>query len=101
MSFVRIPPTMPTPRSLIKAIFCIGFMIALLILPSVALAQQIPTPGETPEEVREWPYYMSLGVVGLTLLVVVGLGVVYMVFSRRFFGKEEPPQVPQRRRQPQ
>jgi hypothetical protein len=92
---------MRTPRSLIKAVLGIGIVFIALMAAQAASAQMIPTPGETPEEVKEWTYYISFGVIGITLLVVVGLGVVYMVFSRRFFGKEELPQVPQRRRQPQ
>jgi hypothetical protein len=92
---------MRAPRSLVTFTLCIGTVSMLLTTASSAVAQQIPTPGETPEEIKEWTYYLSfpvlLGAIGLILLLAVS----YLVLARRFFGKEELPAAPQRRRSPQ
>jgi hypothetical protein len=68
---------------------------------AIAVAQQIPTPGQTPEEVKEWTYYLSWPILAFTVLVLLATAALYFIYSRRFFAKEEPPAAPQRRRVPQ
>lgn len=87
--------------SRVNALFAIGVFLVVLLAPLVAGAQQIPTPGEPPEEVKEWTWYLSFLVAAGALGLVAGLGLLYFRYSSRFFGKEEPPVIPQRRRQPQ
>ena len=87
--------------SRMKVLFAVAAFLVVALAPLAAGAQQIPTPGEPPEEVKEWTWYLSFLVAAGAVGLVALLGLSYLRFSSRFFGKEEPPVIPQRRRQPQ
>ncbi|MGH2678173.1 MAG: hypothetical protein ACRDHB_07425, partial [Actinomycetota bacterium] len=88
-------------RSSLHRTIAVFVHLAVLFVPLVARAQQIPTPGETPEVVKEWTWYLSWPIALLAIAFVLGFVVLYLRYSRRFFGREEPPVVAPRRRQPQ
>jgi hypothetical protein len=94
--FARIPRAMRAPKTLLLAM-----LAALLLVPGMAAAQETPTPGVTPEEIRGWTFYLfALPIALATIGVVALIGVLYFRYSTRFFGREEPPP-PVRRRRPQ
>ena len=90
---------MRVSRSRIKKLLAAVVFVGSLLFPAAVWAQQVPTPGVTPEVARPWTYYLSfpilLGVVGLVLLI----GLSYVRLSSRFFAREEPPKQPVRRPQ--
>jgi hypothetical protein len=92
-------------RALMRAsriLFLLVVLLALLSMPVAVLAQETPTPGVTPEEVRSWTFYLfAIPVALLTLGVVALIGLFYFRYSTRFFAREEPPATPVRRRRPQ
>jgi len=93
---------MRSSRRLPRILLFVALIVAILVVPQAAGAQQIPTPGVTPEEVRGWTWYLlSLPVALGTVALVALLGLSYLRLSSRFFGKEEPPPTPPRRRRPQ
>jgi len=84
-----------------KTLLLLVVLAALLSVPGIAAAQETPTPGVTPEEVRGWTFYLfALPIALATVGVVAMIGVLYFRYSTRFFGREEPP-APVRRRRPQ
>jgi hypothetical protein len=84
-----------------KTLLLLLVLAALLSVPGIAAAQETPTPGVTPEEVRGWTFYLfALPIALATVGVVAMIGVLYFRYSTRFFGREEPP-APVRRRRPQ
>ena len=84
-----------------KTLLLLVVLAALLSVPGIAVAQETPTPGVTPEEVRGWTFYLFAVPIALaTIGVVAMIGVLYFRYSTRFFGREEPP-APVRRRRPQ
>jgi hypothetical protein len=84
-----------------NVLFAVGVFLVVVLAPLAAGAQQIPTPGEPPEEVKEWTWYLSFLVAAGAVGLVALLGLSYLRLSSRFFGREEPPTIPQRRRQAQ
>jgi len=85
----------------LKTLLLLAVLAALISVPAVAAAQETPTPGVTPEEVRGWTFYLFAVPIALaTVGVVAAIGVLYFRYSTRFFGREEPPP-PVRRRRPQ
>ncbi|MGH2654150.1 MAG: hypothetical protein ACRDHV_07355 [Actinomycetota bacterium] len=84
-----------------KTLLLLAVLAALLSVSGIAAAQETPTPGVTPEEVRGWTFYLfALPIALATVGVVAMIGVLYFRYSTRFFGREEPP-APVRRRRPQ
>lgn len=73
-----------------------AFVFAVLLLPAVVGAQT-PMPGETPEPIREWVWWLAFPVILGTLGILLLVAVSYLRLSSRFYAKEEPPPV---RRQP-
>jgi cytoskeletal protein RodZ len=73
-----------------------ALVLAVLLLPAVAGAQT-PMPGETPEPIREWVWWLAFPVILGTLGILLLVAVSYLRLSSRFYAKEEPPPV---RRQP-
>ena len=72
-------------------------LVAVVLIPLAAWGQT-PAPGEQPEVVRPWTWWLSipigLGALGLALLS----GLLYVRLSSRFYAKEEPPKIPARPR---
>ncbi len=96
--FVRIPRAMLAPRLL----SFLAVLLSTLSASAAAVAQETPTPGVTPEEVRGWSFYLfAIPVALLTVGVVALIVILYFRYSTRFFGREEAPPAPVRRRRPQ
>ncbi|MGH2767141.1 MAG: hypothetical protein ACRDKA_14730, partial [Actinomycetota bacterium] len=62
--------------SLFRTLLIVTALAALVLVPVVAGAQQIPTPGVTPEEVRGWTWYLFAVPVALATIGVVALVIV-------------------------
>src|ERR687896_483932 len=86
----------PLPR----AVVVLFVHLATLVTPVIAAAQQIPTPGVTPEEVKEWTWYLSWPIALAAILLALGFMVMYLRFSRRFFSMGEAPPLSQSRPPP-
>lgn len=84
--------------SFLRKLVVVGVFSAISVLPSIASAQAPPTPGETPEAQRPWTYYVTWLVTPLAAGVVLLIGLGYFRYSSRFFGKDEAPPQPRRRR---
>ena len=86
-------------RFALRLLVVVVLACGALLVPAAVSAQQIPTHGVSPEAQRPWTYYLTfpliLGAGGLVLLV----GASFVRLAPRFYGAEEPPKQPTRRRQ--
>jgi hypothetical protein len=86
---VRLPRWVRLARWLVVA-----FPVAVAMAPAAAQAQVNVTPNFsiTPSSsVTKWIIWMALGAIILAVLILVGVGVSYLRFAPKFFGREEPP----------
>ena len=68
--------------------------VAFVLAPAQAQAQVQVTPNFsiTPSSsVTKWIMWMALGAIILAVLVLAAVGVSYLRFAPKFFGREEPP----------
>jgi hypothetical protein len=68
--------------------------VALVLAPASAQAQVQVTPNFsiTPSSsVTKWIMWMALGAIILAVLILAAVGVSYLRFAPKFFGREEPP----------
>ncbi len=84
-------------RYLISSLGCVGAISALLfgLLAGTSFAQQIdvtPATSITPSShVTTWVFQMAIAAAVLGVLILIGLGLGYLRFAPKFFGREEKP----------
>ena len=87
----------PMRASRLRWLIPTGVFVAVVLIP-LAVWGQTPVPGDQPEIVRPWTWWLSipiaLGALGLALLI----GLLYVRVSSRFFAREEAPKIPPRPR---
>ncbi|HEX6262023.1 MAG TPA: hypothetical protein VF097_04165 [Actinomycetota bacterium] len=72
-------------------------LISIVLIPLLAWGQT-PPPGEEPEVVRPWTWWLAIPLALAVLGLVALIALRYVRFSPRFFGKEEAPKIPERPR---
>src|SRR3989442_3216536 len=85
------------PRHLISRLGCVGAISVLLfgLCAGTSFAQQIdvtPATSITPSShVTTWVFQMAIAAAVLGVLILIGLGLGYLRFAPKFYGREEQP----------